>query len=66
MSISYKKLWIKIAENEMATPKVREKSKVSASTFTKIKKNEYKFSYIRSGVFVDDLNMPNRHGWRII
>lgn len=41
MSISYKKLWIKIAENEMATPKVREKSKVSASTFTKIKKNEY-------------------------
>lgn len=41
MSVNYKKMWIKIAEKEMTNPKVRELAKVSASTFTKIKKNEY-------------------------
>lgn len=41
MSISYRKLWIKIAEREMSNPKVRELADVSASTFTKLKKNEY-------------------------
>ena len=32
---------MKIAEREMTNPKVREKADVSASTFTKMKKNEY-------------------------
>ena len=41
MSVSYRKLWMKIAEKEMTNPKVREKADVSASTFTKMKKNEY-------------------------
>ena len=41
MGVSYKKLWIKIAEKEMSNPQVRELAEVSASTFTKLKKNEY-------------------------
>lgn len=36
-----RKLWIKIAEKEMSNPQVREMAEVSASTFTKLKKNEY-------------------------
>lgn len=38
MSVSYRKLWMKIAEKEMSNPKVRELADVSASTFTKMKK----------------------------
>ena len=41
MSVSYRKLWMKIAERELTNPKVREMAAVSASTFTKMKKNEY-------------------------
>ena len=41
MSVSYRKLWMKIAEKELSNPKVREQADVSASTFTKMKKNEY-------------------------
>lgn len=41
MGVNYKKLWIKIAEKEMSNPQVRELAEVSASTFTKLKKNEY-------------------------
>jgi|BioPla2DNA2_1021312.scaffolds.fasta_scaffold01170_10 DNA-binding Xre family transcriptional regulator len=41
MGVNYKKLWIKIAEKEMSNPQVREMAQVSASTFTKLKKNEY-------------------------
>lgn len=41
MGVNYKKLWIKIAEREMSNPQVREIAGVSASTFTKLKKNEY-------------------------
>lgn len=41
MSVSYRKLWMKIAERELTNPKVREMADVSASTFTKMKKNEY-------------------------
>lgn len=41
MGVNYKKLWIKIAEKEMSNPQVREIAEVSASTFTKLKKNEY-------------------------
>jgi DNA-binding Xre family transcriptional regulator len=32
---------MKIAEKELSNPKVREMADVSASTFTKMKKNEY-------------------------
>ena len=41
MGVNYKQLWIKIAEKEMSNPQVRELAEVSASTFTKLKKNEY-------------------------
>ena len=41
MGVNYKKLWIKIAEKEMSNPQVREMAEVSASTFTKLKKNKY-------------------------
>lgn len=41
MSVSYRKLWMKIAEKETSNPRVRELADVSASTFTKMKKNEY-------------------------
>jgi DNA-binding Xre family transcriptional regulator len=41
MGVNYKKLWIKIAEKEMSNPQVRKLAEVSASTFTKLKKNDY-------------------------
>lgn len=41
MSVSYRKLWMKVAEKELSNPQVREMADVSASTFTKMKKNEY-------------------------
>lgn len=41
MSVSYKKLWIRIIEQDMTNTQLREKAKISGSTFTKLKRNEY-------------------------
>ena len=41
MSVNYKKLWIRIIEQDMTNSQLREKAKVSGSTFTKLKHNEY-------------------------
>lgn len=41
MSVNYKKLWIRIIEQDMTNSQLRERAKVSGSTFTKLKHNEY-------------------------
>ena len=40
MKISYKKLWIKLAENEMSRAAFRTKLELSPGTLTKLNKNE--------------------------
>lgn len=40
MKISYKKLWVKLAELEMSKPEMRTKLKLSPGTLTKLNKNE--------------------------
>ena len=41
MGVSYKKLWKLIIDKDMTNPQVRDLANLSASTFTKMKKNEY-------------------------
>ena len=41
MSVSYKKLWILLAEKEISKAELRKKLKISPSTLTKLNKNEY-------------------------
>ena len=41
MGISYKRLWIRILEQDMTNSQLREKAKISGSTFTKLKHNRY-------------------------
>ncbi len=41
MSISYKKLWILLAEKEISKAELRKRLKISPSTLTKLNKNEY-------------------------
>lgn len=40
MKVSYKKLWIKLAENEMSKAKMRELTGISSGTLTKLNKGE--------------------------
>lgn len=40
MAISYKKLWIKLAELEMSKAELRRMAKISTTTLTKLNKNE--------------------------
>lgn len=40
MKVSYKKLWIKLAELEMSKPELRTILKLSPGTLTKLNKNE--------------------------
>ena len=41
MAVSYKKLWIKIAEKEMSRSELRKKAEIAPNTMTKLIKNEY-------------------------
>ena len=41
MGISYKKLWIKIAEEEMKRTDLKEYAGISSNTLAKMGKNEY-------------------------
>ena len=41
MSISYKKLWVLLAQKEISKAELRRRLKISPSTFTKLNKNEY-------------------------
>jgi putative transcriptional regulator len=41
MGVSYKRLWMLIIEKELKKSKVRQMANVSASTFSKMSKNEY-------------------------
>lgn len=41
MSVSYKKLWKLIIDKDLKKSDVRKSAKVSASTFSKMNKNEY-------------------------
>lgn len=38
--INYKKLWVKIAENEMSRAEFRKKVEISSNTLTKLNQNE--------------------------
>lgn len=41
MGISYKKLWIRVAENEMRKTDLRDAIGISPNTLSKLSKNEY-------------------------
>lgn len=41
MGVSYKRLWMLIVEKEFKKSQVRQMANVSASTFSKMSKNEY-------------------------
>lgn len=41
MGVSYKKLWILLAENEMQPAGLRKQANIAPNTFTKLKKNQY-------------------------
>ena len=41
MSISYKKLWVLLAQKEISKAELRRRLKISPSTLTKLNKNEY-------------------------
>ncbi len=41
MGVSYKKLWILLAEKEISKAELRKRLKISPSTLTKLNKNEY-------------------------
>ena len=40
MKISYRKLWIKLAEEEMSKQKFREELQIAAGTMTKLNKSQ--------------------------
>lgn len=40
MQISYKKLWIKLIENDMSKQELKKETGMSAGTLTKLNKNE--------------------------
>ena len=41
MLVDYKKLWIKLIENNITKPQLRQMANLSPSTLTKLNKNEY-------------------------
>lgn len=41
MAVSYKKLWIKLAEREMSRAELRKMAEIAPNTMTKLVKNEY-------------------------
>jgi len=41
MDISYKKLWILLAHNDMSKADLRKRADISPSTLTKLNKNQY-------------------------
>ena len=41
MAVSYKRLWIKLAEKEMSRADLRKKAEIAPNTMTKLGKNEY-------------------------
>ena len=40
MTISYKRLWIMLAENEMSKAELRRRAGLSPATFTKLRRNQ--------------------------
>jgi DNA-binding Xre family transcriptional regulator len=40
MTISYKKLWIMLAEHEMSKVELRRRAELSPATFTKLRRNQ--------------------------
>ena len=41
MAVSYKRLWIQLAEKEMSRADLRKKAEIAPNTMTKLGKNEY-------------------------
>ena len=46
MKVSYKKLWVMLAEKEISKQKFREQLELSTGTMTKLNINEYTSSYL--------------------
>ncbi len=40
MTISYKKLWVMLAQNEMSKAELRRRAGLSPATFTKLRRNQ--------------------------
>lgn len=40
MTVSYKKLWIMLAQNEMSKAELRRRAGLSPATFTKLRRNQ--------------------------
>ncbi|MCC8051314.1 MAG: helix-turn-helix transcriptional regulator [Clostridiales bacterium] len=40
MKVSYKKLWVMLAEREMSKAELRKQAGLSSATFTKLRKNQ--------------------------
>lgn len=40
MAVSYKKLWVRLAENEMSAADLREKSNIEPNTLTRMRKDQ--------------------------
>ena len=45
MKVSYKKLWVMLAEREISKATLRKQAGLSSATFTKQKKNQGHFRY---------------------
>lgn len=41
MAVSYKKLWVTLAEKEMSRAELRKKAEIAPNTMTKLSRNEY-------------------------
>jgi len=41
LAVSYKKLWVRLAEHELSTADLRKQAKIAPNTMTKLRKNEY-------------------------
>ena len=41
MAVSYKKLWVTLAEKEMSRAELRKKAEIAPNTMTKLVKNEF-------------------------
>ncbi|MBO5173506.1 MAG: helix-turn-helix transcriptional regulator [Eubacterium sp.] len=41
MAVSYKRLWIKLAEKEISKVELRKKAEIAPNTMTKLVKNEF-------------------------
>lgn len=56
MKISYKKLWIMLAEQEMTKQEFREKLQIASGTMTKLNKGQVTFITCTTGCIIYEKN----------